>query len=95
MILSFLILVGQICLTSYTVTRFEPLQRIVSKFLTNSNSDRLGFKGALGKVLSCVRCLSLWVGIIVFGNVWAAMLASLIMFIYDKNFSTWENKINV
>ena len=84
----------KILLLSWVITRFEPIEEIF-EYITPKDPTMIAITLAIHKLLTCYRCCSLWVGLIVFGNIWMALLACLIAFIYDKFFAAWETRIKL
>jgi len=73
-----LIILGKILLSAYTVSRFEPLKMVLDLL-----PDKLIFN-LINLLLTCSKCLSFWIGIIFFGDIWMGMLASLIITVLEK-----------
>lgn len=90
MIISSLIIIGKILLLAYFITRFEPLQLVLQ---TLSDRYKNLFMIVLYLILSCFKCTSFWVGLILFQSIYLGIIAFIIAFIYDKKLSLWETKI--
>jgi hypothetical protein len=83
-----IIIMIQIFLISYTITRFEPLQMVLDELPDNLVMN------VIKLLLSCSKCVSFWTGLII-GNIWMAMIVSLFMVIFEKTFGHWESKIKI
>jgi hypothetical protein len=79
----------KIFLIAYTISRFTPIEMILELL-----PDKLIYN-LLRLLMSCSRCLALWVGIILTGNIWLAMSVSFFMVIFEKTFGFWEKKIRL
>ncbi len=79
----------KIFLLTYTISRFSPLQMVL-ELLPNKLIYNL-----IKLLMSCSRCLALWGGIILTGNIWLAMTISIFMVIFEKTFGVWENKVKL
>lgn len=79
----------KIFLLTYTISRFSPLQMVL-ELLPNKLIYNL-----IKLLMSCSRCLALWSGIILTGNIWLAMTISIFMVIFEKTFGVWENKVKL
>lgn len=77
----------KILILAYTISRFEPIGWILD-LLPNKlilNIFKLG--------MTCSKCLCLYVGLILTGNIWMAMIASFLMVLYERSIGKWEQKI--
>lgn len=92
MIISNLILIAKILLISYFVTRFEPVQWVIES-LPKKIKDNILFN-IFYLAITCFKCSSFWIGLIMSHNFYIATIAFIIAFIYDKKFSLWETKIS-
>lgn len=81
-----IITASKIFLLSYTISRFSPLQMLI-EMLPNKIYWNL-FK----LLMSCSKCLALWSGIIMTGNIWISMVVSILMVVFEKTFGEWERK---
>lgn len=77
-------------LLSYLITRFTPFQNLLIKI--NKRFNNL-FTNLLYELLSCLKCCSFWITLIMTGNIYVAIMCFIIAFFYDKKLSHWENKI--
>lgn len=77
-------------LLSYLITRFTPFQNLLIKI--NKRFDNL-FTNLLYELLSCLKCCSFWITLIMTGNIYVSIICFIISFFYDKKLSQWENKI--
>lgn len=75
---------------SYTISRFEPLQI----FLGSLPKKFLPFR-ILTQLLTCSKCLGLWLGILITQDIWIAMIISFLMVVFEKTFGEWEQKIKL
>lgn len=82
------ILILKTILIVYTITRFEPLQMILELLPDNLifNSIKLLF--------SCSKCLSLYLGSIIFLDLYVGMALSFFFTIFEKTIGNWLNKIS-
>lgn len=82
LIITFLRIVG----LAFIISRFEPLQWIWETLTQMSNNILLL---ALSVSTTCMKCLSLWIGIIS-GHFWLGVIASIFSMVYEKYLSKWE-----
>lgn len=87
--LPFLIMLGQIFLLSYTVSRFQPLHLVLDLL-----PDNLVFN-LFRLLLTCSKCLGLWVGVFISGDIYTAMIASLIMTVFEKTIGAWIDQVRL
>lgn len=79
----------KICLVVFTITRFQPLQ-----FLLELLPDNL-FYNSIKFLFSCSKCLSLWLGWILSGNVFIGMFLSFLFTIFERTVGRWLNRIDL
>ena len=83
------LLLIKIWLICWTITRFEPLKMVLD-LLPNKLIPNL-----VRLVLTCLRCLTLWVTLIWTGDIFLACLVSFVSFFYDKFIGPIENKVRL
>lgn len=83
-----LLLIGKVMLISYTISRFEPLKMVLDLLPDNL------FFNLLRLLLTCSKCLSFWVGIII-GGIWIGMVSSFTMTIFEKTIGRWIDKVRL
>jgi uncharacterized membrane protein YciS (DUF1049 family) len=74
----------KVFLVAYTISRFTPIQMVLD-LLPNKLHYNL-----LKLLMTCSKCLGLWVGLIMTGNIWLSMGISLFMVVFEKTFGEWE-----
>jgi len=72
---------------SWLISRFEPLQWFIKIFPNN----KLRF--LIETLTTCIKCVSLYMGLIISGNIFLPAFSSFIAMIYDKTIGQWETKI--
>lgn len=82
-------MMGSILAISWTISRFEPLN-MLAEFLPNKIVYNL-FRLMIG----CFKCLSLWIGLAMTGNLAIAAVLAFIAFWYDKLIGPIERKIRL
>lgn len=82
-----LIYLGKTLLMSWLVTRFEPLQWILDLLPNNK------VKFLLQDATTCMKCMSLYLGLVISGDIYVAALASLLSVFYNKTIGEWEQKV--
>jgi len=83
------ILLIKTILIVYTITRFEPLQWML-EFLP----DNLIFN-TIKLLLSCSKCLSLYLGSIIFMDLYVGMALSFFFTIFEKTIGKWLSRIDL
>ena len=79
----------KISLVVFTITRFEPLIWVLETL-----PDNLLFN-SLKLLLTCSKCLSLYLGAIYFWNIFIGMALSFFFTIFEKSVGRWLNKIDL
>lgn len=74
-------------MSSWIISRFEPLQWLLN-YLPNNK-----IKFLLQTLTGCIKCVSLYMGIIISGNIFLPTFSSFIAMLYDKTIGGWETKI--
>lgn len=82
-----LLSLGKTLILSWLVTRFEPLQ-----WLINLLPDKK-IKFLIQDATTCMKCMSLYLGLMIFGDIYIAALASFLSVIYMKTLGVWEQKV--
>lgn len=82
-----LLSLGKTLVLSWLVTRFEPLQ-----WLINLLPDKK-IKFLIQDATTCMKCMSLYLGLMIFGDIYIAALASFLSVIYMKTLGVWEQKV--
>lgn len=82
-------------LLAYLLTRLEPIHNWAEDKINNSKSVLLSIIAHIisNKLTRCLKCTSFWITLIMTTNIYLAIIAMIIGFVYDKNFSQWETKI--
>ena len=103
-ILLFLLAVSKVLLTTYFVTRFEPIQVPLNEFLDWSYDTHQ--KGSflrkfnvliltmIGKVVSCPICLSFWLGFLMY-DFWIGCMSTLLMSIFERSIGKWLDDVKL
>ena len=73
----------------WMITRFEPLQMVL-ELLPNKLIPNL-FK----LLVTCLKCLSMWVTLIYTGDIFLASLMCFISFFYDKWIGPLERRVRL
>jgi len=99
-----------VCLSAYTLTRFEPLQGIVEWLRGHIQSSKnilvmlIGIPATLiFEIIACTKCASLWLGLIYFTakgygleqTLFYSMICSFTMVIFEKTIGKWINTIRL
>ena len=84
-------LILQALIYAYTITHFEPIGWFMDVILEKTNNNL--FILLLNELLRCMKCASMWLTLLLTGNILYACIAFIIAFIYTKNFSAWEKRI--
>lgn len=82
-----LLSLGKTLVLSWLVTRFEPLQ-----WLINLLPDKK-IKFLIQDATTCMKCMSLYLGLMISGDIYIAALASFLSVIYMKTLGVWEQKV--
>ncbi len=83
------ILLTKLFLLSWLITRFEPIQMILELM-----PDKL-IPNLFKLLLTCLKCVLLWLTLIYTGNIFLAAGMSFIGFWYDKFIAPIENKVRL
>lgn len=86
-----IILIIKTLLLSYFITRFEPIQWFIDAF-PKKIKDNVLFN-IFYLAISCFKCSSFWIGLIISHNIYIAIICFIIAFVYDKKLSLWETRI--
>lgn len=78
---------GKILVLSWLVTRFEPLQWLINLLPEKK------IKYLLQDATTCMKCMSLYLGLLITFNIYIAALASFLSVIYSKTVGQWEQKV--
>lgn len=89
MIQDTLLLLGQIFIVSWTITRFKPLEMILELL-----PDKLLFN-FISLLLTCLTCVSFWTCLIITQDVYLSGLAAFIGFWYDKIIGFYEKRVRL
>lgn len=94
----YLILILKGFLLSWLILKFEPIQIYVIGFLEGLNEGlfkKIPFiyfiLGTIFKVPTCGKCLGFWMGLILSGSIWVAIVTSILHYHYDK----WDSSKGV
>lgn len=87
MLYDFLIDLAKILVTSWLVTRFEPLQWLINLLPNNK------LKYLIQDATTCMKCMSLYIGLLITFNIYIAAFASFLSVIYMKTIGQWEQKV--
>lgn len=79
----------KIWFVSWMITRFEPLHMLLELL-----PDKL-FYNMLSLILTCLKCLSMWMTLIVTGDIFLSSLLCFISFFYEKNLGHWERRVRL
>lgn len=83
------IMMFNIFILSWVITRFEPLQMVLEilpdKLITNT----------IKLLLSCLKCVSFWMALIVTHDIFLASTLCFISFWYDKFIGPIERKVRL
>ena len=78
-------------LTSWFITRFQPIQIYIGGILEGINEGLFKKRktiytifGLLIKPISCIKCCAFWLGLATTGNLFISILVSVISHHYDK-----------
>ncbi len=72
------ILLIKIILLSFLITQFEPIQWLLDLLPSNL------FSAIVTMLLTCLKCCSFWVGLVMTHSIWMASTAFFISFFLDK-----------
>jgi type III secretory pathway component EscT len=89
MIENYFILMAKILLVAYTFARFEPMKMVLDLL-----PDKL-FWNFIRLMLICSKCLALWIGLVMSGDIFIGMAASFIMTIFEKTLGTWIDQVKL
>lgn len=83
----------QLFLMVFTITRFEPLNLLFDTIEETYPKLNSFFIYNLGRLLlTCSKCLSFWLGWVVFGNLFLAMGLSFFFVLFEKTIGSWLDK---
>jgi hypothetical protein len=85
----------KILLLSLTITKFTPLQTLLFIIKDNviiNHITEIIYNGIV-KILSCFKCAAFWTGLIMTGDIWIALTASFIAYVYNKLIDPYIEKI--
>jgi hypothetical protein len=82
-----LIYLGKTLILSWLVTRYEPIQWVIDTI----PSGRI--KSVIQDATTCMKCMSLYIGLLISGSIYVAALASLLSVFYNKTIGEWEQKV--
>ena len=85
--MEFLISLGKILVSSWLVTRFEPLQWLIDLLPNNK------FKFLIQDATTCMKCMSLYLGLIITGDIYMSALAAFLSVVYSKTIGLWEQNV--
>lgn len=88
-----LIIILKAFLLGFFLAHFEPLQEAL-KPVKKRMKDKYFLVFYLKTSMSCHKCLAFWSGLIMSGNLYFAIAASLIAFVFDKMIEPkeiWKN----
>ena len=79
----------KIFIISWFITRFKPIEMILELLPDNIifNIFRL--------LLTCLMCISFWIGLIYTGDIFISSLMAFIGFWYDKILGFYENRVRL
>jgi hypothetical protein len=89
--------IGKILLLSHFIVKFEPIQwvlEIIKLKIKNDNVFDHLVLNILTLLTSCMKCCSLWLGLILYG-LWPALIASYIAHIYSWKIDPIIEKITL
>jgi len=75
----------QIFILSWLITRFDPLQQIINYIQTQTKLKDIWFK-----LFRCMMCLSFWSTLIITHDIFIAATTSFISFWYDRLLGDYE-----
>lgn len=83
----------KILLASWFITSFRPLHDTIEFFksLIKNNFVYI-IVDTLHEMITCLKCCNFWVGLILFQDIWLALIASFIANLYTQNIP-WIEKI--
>lgn len=92
---------GRIFILSWFITRFEPLQWFINEFFSfhfnekwkELNQVKEKFKFLLETLITCMKCTSFWLSLILTEDIYIAALSAFISMLYEKTIGNWEKKI--
>lgn len=82
---------------AWFVSRFDPIQWVLEAVRSNFSNDRKFIQllfMVLETITTCSKCAAFWIGLVLYG-IWPALIASFIIFWYDKIFLPIEHKITL
>lgn len=86
----------KIFLLSHLIVKFEPLQwflESLSLYFTKNVITKLIYN-LLIDALSCIKCMSFWIGLIM-GNFWIACLSTFIGYLWGNLITPYIEKIRL
>lgn len=84
-----MILLSQVFILSWLITRFSPLQMILELL-----PDKL-ILNMIQLLFSCSKCFAFWFSLIYTGDIFLSAFMSFIMMIYEKTIGFWENRVRL
>ena len=70
-------------LLGWFIAHFEPIQEVLKPIRKRIN-DKYFVLWYFKNALACHKCLSFWTGLAISGNIYIAIAASLMAFIFDR-----------
>ena len=77
-----MILTMKCLLISWLMTHFEPLQNLIDLIFKNYSNNK--FIMLFYNAITCFKCISFWITLIVTFNIYAAIINSIIAYTYIK-----------
>ena len=78
-----ILIITKILLLSWVISSFRPLHDVIDLFKgTIKNPILFLVVDLLHEMISCLKCLSLWLGLILTHSIWIACLTSYIGYLY-------------
>ena len=80
-------------LIGWMITRFEPLQMIL-ELIPDVKSPLVNIISNIVKLLlTCSKCTTFWLSLLIFQDVYLAIASSFFMVIYEKTIGKWERQV--
>lgn len=82
-----ILIIGRIMVLSWFLVNFTPLYNLVCglpfNYVKNEHMREI-IKFIITQPFKCYKCMALWVGLIMTGNIWVALTSSFLMYINEK-----------
>ncbi len=82
-----LLLIGKITILSWFFVSFTPLYNIVTaipfNYIKNEHMREI-LRFIITQPFKCYKCMALWIGLIISGSIWIALITSFIMYLLEK-----------